>query len=122
VISKEEREQDRAICKAAPDGPWVPVEVEQAGGWESALRLPSGGHVFGIPSTMLRFIAAARNRMPAYIADAEEMERRIDALEHAIDDERTDLRERHDPGMEPEGARDRLAGLLEARRILRGEP
>ena len=76
MITKEQREKDRAICEVAPDGPWTAVEVQRGGGWESALRLPSGGHVLGIPSTMLPFIARARAAL---------LDRPRGAIGHALD-------------------------------------
>lgn len=81
MISKEERQKDRAICEAAPEGPWAAVEVERGGGWESALRLPSGAHVFGIPSTMVPFVATARDRLPVYVAALDTIEERMATIE-----------------------------------------
>lgn len=74
VITKEERERDRATCEAATPPPWV-----HEGGRMFRCR-PNGDSVPARTTEDALFMVRARAALPAYIAAAEEMERQSEML------------------------------------------
>jgi hypothetical protein len=83
MISKAEREKDKAICEAATAGEWQECghsvfvagsQGEPRADWVANVWYPRLPHDRAA-------IANAVNRLPVYIADAEEMERRIAKIE-----------------------------------------
>lgn len=135
MISKSDRERDKAICEAATGGVWS-WELEHDGGWTlysnrgapidsdapsgignmqhgyNMLRVEKDG--FDWSGESLRaLILAAGSRMGQYIADAEEMDRRISEVEELLTMSR---RVRGHGGMEQYSE-----GMAKALRILRGE-
>ncbi len=74
MISKEERERDKAICDAAG-----PFEVEDHGHEEWWIYDSPGSYAARVGEVdtpqMAAFIAAARARLPLYIAALDEVER-----------------------------------------------
>ena len=105
MISREERERDRAICEAVPDGVWSweedrgdrwtlyvnrgePIDPDIPAGFgniQHGLNILRGDEgTFDHNGANLRaFIVRAREALIAYIADADEMERRVEALHAA---------------------------------------
>lgn len=127
MISKEERERDKLIAERVTRPlPWVfatsnshrRILSEGSGHVAFGTKQRDGTDDIAIANRDGEHLVNAANRLPAYIADAEEMERRLAALDRAIEEERAS------------GYKARLAGLLEARNILqwpaksagRGEP
>lgn len=105
MVSKEE---DKAICEAATPGPWaVDPNAEDRTDVVSVSQRCAVCYVPDEGSPDGAFIAAARNRLPLYIADAEEMERRIATLADIAND--------------PETHHATASVLLRAVKILRGE-
>lgn len=96
MIPKAEREKDRAICNAATKGTWeecgqsIFVAGEEPGE-------PAADWVANVAYRALRrdraALANAVNRLPVYIEEAEEMERRIAEIE-TVRDRAKALRER----------------------------
>ena len=128
MISKDERERDKAVCEAAsPDWRAGVVETDNiyvrsthpnAVGPERVLMRANIHFPY---EADVRAAAHCRNRLPAYIADAEEMERRIAEVE-AVRDRAMDLRERV-RGIDGEyTAIVNLRAWESALRILRGQP
>lgn len=119
MISKEERERDRAICEAAAAGPWHVNRFDNEGGainWQVQSRAKPYEVIANVDDSEVvkarataTMIARAREALPAYIADAEEMERRIAEVE-ALAAARTGV------------LRDEGAAIQAVLRILRGEP
>lgn len=115
MISKDERERDKAVCEAAsPDWRAGVVETDNiyvrsthpnAVGPERVLMRANIHFPY---EADVRAAAHCRNRLPAYIADAEEIERRIAKIEQLIEDVGPKAQE--------------TAGLRFALRILRGQP
>lgn len=98
MISKEERDKDRAICEAATrdwrQGHHVgePKAIcAAATPDESLLMLDKDGMAIFWREVDARAAVNAVNRLPAYIADAEEMERRVEALVEALPKCRVDM-------------------------------
>lgn len=128
MISKEEREKDKAICEAATQewrqGHHVgePKAIcAAATPDESLLMLDKDGMAIFWREVDARAAVNAVNRLPTYIADAEEMERRIAEVE-AVRDRAMDLRERV-RGIDGEyTAIVNLRAWESALRILRGQP
>lgn len=90
MISKEEREKDKTICEAATPGPLVawcdaPGRVR---GWSVCTTDGDGLGEDDVANDCTEAdaiaLANAVNRLPAYIVDAEEMERRIATLEDEL--------------------------------------
>ena len=117
MVTKEEREKDRAICEAA------------AGLYVDGDRLWRGSQIVGEIDDTERdgpFLTAACERLPRYVADAEEMDGRIEAiLEAARRHETGEIRIDAEGKLPPEvsQALDNTAAavLRIAVRILRGE-
>ena len=117
MISKAEREKDKAICEAATKGVWLTFGGETPGERVRIKHLDkqSGyltiAEVLGwdrIPENAAAIVNAV-NRLPAYIADAEEMERRIAKIETLAP-------------LRAGTLRDEGATLDMVLRLLRGEP
>jgi len=91
MISKEQREKDKAICEAATPGPWTMTsiphderpETQEVCDLVNDLWVIAGQHRLSRPEEDGAFIARAREALPAYIADAEEMELRVAKLAEA---------------------------------------
>lgn len=90
MISKSERERDKAICEAATPGPlrWWTSNSHRRLRSDSVPRDVAYGtkHRDGVDDIVISeqdmaAIENAVNRLPAYIAAAEEMERRIAEIE-----------------------------------------
>ncbi len=125
MITKEDRDKHRTILAAATPLPWRWWTSNSMRRLSSAPTGKDGdvAHAFvaadGVPDMAIReadmaAIETAVNTLGAYIADAEETERRIGAVERALAAQ--DDRERAN------GDRGRASdGLREALRILRGE-
>lgn len=81
MITREQREKDKAVCDAATPGP-LEVDAEESIVWQ---RGPCAGEGAAVATTEEMgdavFFVRAREALPAYIADAEEMERRIAKVE-----------------------------------------
>ena len=135
MISKEQREQDKAICEAATPGEWIATTTpyaERPGTYEvcdlvNDLWIVTSHDGLSRPEDDAAFIALARTALPVYIADADEMERRIATLAGLVC--ALDAGEVHVEGVEhvPEGMRyavtaGTIGGLRMAIAILRGEP
>ena len=128
MISKAEREKDKAICEAATAGEWQECghsvfvagsQGEPRADWVANVWYPRLPHDRAA-------IANAVNRLPVYIADAEEMERRIGALlEAARRHEAREVRIDSEGVLPPEVSKaldgTAAAVLRLAVRILRGE-
>lgn len=134
MISKKERGKDRAICEAATPPPWHRlgcltmdscVESDATRDCMPRMTADIDGSVAGDVEARANadLIARAREALPAYIADAEEMERRIDAVESMADTIRGAIPHVRDMG--EHGEADALAvvdkALRKALGILRGE-
>lgn len=121
-MTDDELKRDKAICEAATKGRWR--------WWTSnshrRLKSDAGGHVaYGtrqrddtddivISDEDMRAIENAVNRLPLYIAEAQEMARRIEEMA-----KRADMLA---GANDPTGALQiHAAGMREALRILRGE-
>lgn len=78
MISKEEREKDKAICNAATPPPWI-----HEGGRMFRCR-PHGDSVSARTTMDALFMVAARERLPAYIAALDDIEERFAAAEEVI--------------------------------------
>jgi hypothetical protein len=128
VISKEERERDLAICDAATpewrQGHHVgePLALcAAATPDESLLGLDKDDMAIFWRAEDAAAAVNCRNRLPAYIADAAEMERRIEAVAGIASELRLRVASGVYDGDVGEGALF-LAGIIErAERILRGE-
>lgn len=119
MIPKAERDVDKAICEAATpewqQGHHVgepKALCSKAAPLDSLLMLDKDGMAIFWHEVDAKAAVTARNRLPLYIADAEEMERRIAAVktraqEYAASEERAD--------------RQHGAGMREALKILRGK-
>ena len=91
MFTKEQRGKDRAICEAATPPPWHRlgcltmdscVESDATRDCMPRMTADIDGSVAGDVEARANadLIARAREALPAYIADAEEMERRIETL------------------------------------------
>jgi hypothetical protein len=78
VSTKAEREKDKAICEAATPPPWI-----HEGGRMFRCR-PNGDSVPARTTEDALFMVRARECLPAYIADAEETERRVTQVEKLL--------------------------------------
>ena len=127
MISKSERERDKAICEAATRQ-WrqahhvgEPRAIYRAKYMDlSLLALDRDGMAIFAREADAAAAVNAVNRLPVYIADAEEMERRIRIVEGTA----AELR-RLAPGVDAEQAaeaRVRAEAIEGVLRILRGEP
>lgn len=122
MITREEREKDKAICEAATPGPWRwwtsnshrRLRSDAAPGDVAfGTKLRDGCDDIVISDADMAASENAANRLPLYIADAEEMEKRIAKIKQwhkaSTDSEHGDPDER---------AEEVLALVL---KILRGE-
>ena len=131
MITKEQRDRDTAICEAATTD-WREGAVEK---WHLYCRATHPDRASDERVLMranehfpyeadVRAAAHCRNRLPAYIAAAEEMERRIERIEEmatgwARAAEKHTLAGEHD---EARVCRAKSSALQGAARLLRGEP
>lgn len=117
MITKEEREKDKAICEAATPGPWTHE------GGRMVRCQPNGDTVPARTTEDAIFMITARTALPAYIAAAEEMERRIakvERLRQRAEREAAAHKVAHEFGRCLE-ALERKAALEQALAFLRGE-
>lgn len=122
TVNPDDLKRDKGICDAATKGKWK--------WWTSnshrRLRLEDGGPdiAYGtkqrdgtddivISEANMAAIENAVNRMPTYIAEAEEMGRRMAVIERELANEAATI--------EDEWDRAHLAGMQRALRIMRGE-
>jgi hypothetical protein len=131
MITKAEREADRAICEAATPGPWQVSPTSNVWGPQH-VRLPIHDQIADVDpldETGRRHedaeaIVNAVNRLPAYIDAAEEMERRIAKIEDmatgwAGSAETYTIKGKHE---EAAICRAKAKSLHDVLCILRGEP
>lgn len=139
MISKSEREKDKAICNHVETQlPWrwwtscsfrrLSSDVTGKDGDVAYACVQHDGHTdIAIRERDMAHVENAVNRLPAYIADAEEMDRRLDTLAEIA--RQHDAGERRLPGLEVlppevEAASNKAVAetLRLAVRIVRGEP
>ena len=116
MIPKAEREKDKAALAALPSY----IEIDEDGSiWDCPGQ---GAHVARVgdasDADIRPALAHAVNRLPKYIVDAAEMERRISAIEIQTASFAEEAEEDDDDESYGAGYR---KGILEALRILRGE-
>ncbi len=121
MITREEREKDRAICEAAPDS--LAKMVDDVGRIDLVSENTSiFGYdpiAIGVGEAFADFAIVARDRLPLYIADAEEIERRIAHLDSlAAANDRAAERADGDGRVELLG---KAAAYRHAASVLRGE-
>lgn len=127
MISRDERERDRAICEAATPGPWEQMYASNNAGMPTAdFKIPAhnGGATVEMLADDAAFIVAARERWPAALDALDEMERRIAEVEYRMRGMMASAERVRQLGAETHAkALVRAAdGMREALRILRGEP
>lgn len=125
MISKEEREKDKQIAERVETPlPWKWWTSCSHRRLSSAATGKDGDVAYGhthkdgcgdivIRERDMAHLENAANRLPEYIADAEEMERRITKIVHALNAQESGERAGGDRGRASDG-------LREALRILRG--
>lgn len=130
MITKEERDRDKAICEAATPGPWeyTTVLYYDRHGTQEVCDLANDDWI--VTRGDLRpspndgaFIAAARTRLPLYIADAEETARRLALLvaDCNVHEARARNLRRNGEHAAADVAQAKAEGMREAIRVMRGE-
>lgn len=132
MITKEERDRDKAICDAATPGPWEYTKTVWAerSGTEDVCDLGNDAWVVTRAPALSRydndgaFIAAARNRLPVYIAALDEMDLRLALLvaDCNVHEARARNLQRSGEHAAAVVAQAKADGMREAIRVMQGEP
>lgn len=125
MITKEERDADRASCEAAPDS--LAKMVDDVGRIDLVSENTSiFGYdpiAVGVGEAFADFAITARNRLPLYIAALDIHDAKLRDIETLLKnrEERAEEMERAGQHVSASILRDKALGLRDALHILRGE-